>query len=141
MDEQASEGAVSYEWDRLRFCAAVVSVADPGRFHDVFLEGFLLHYRNVLDFLSPRPSARGSDILASDFVEGFVSKSAPVEYRGAIDKHLAHLSRERLTNKQEWPVSKMLDQIERSWTEFKDAYAAVLRDAVPDSPHGLGEGV
>lgn len=81
------------------------------------LEGVLLHYRNLLDFLVPRPTFKDTDIVAVDFVAGFKAKRAPTKYRGPLDQHLSHLTYRR-TRKRSWNIGGMVDELWEVWKQF-----------------------
>ena len=124
---ETAEESVFYERQQLHafhnWLAAYLQQQEPGDVSQVvvnaFTEAFLVHYRNLLDFLSPRKSKHADDITAADFVPGFVSTKAPIGYRDAIDKRLSHLSRARgnVVDKP-WQLTQMLDEMDRAWYEL-----------------------
>ena len=86
------------------------------------IEGFLLHYRNLLDFLSPPKTADRDYILATDYVADFEATDAPIKYRRLLNKQLSHLSYERI-DQQGWELGTMTDELWESWQEFCEALA------------------
>ncbi len=83
---------------------------------NAFTEGFLIHYRNLLDFLDSRGG--DDDIKASDFAPEFNSTLSPEKYRDRINKRLAHLSRSRSQYSKHWEFTTMLVEIRDAWDEF-----------------------
>jgi len=81
--------------------------------HVLALEGFLLHYRNLLDFYAPRHQ-QPTDIVWSHFVTDRVAVAD--EHRWDLKKWLAHLTTERLQafegKRKGWPVDRMWDEME-----------------------------
>jgi hypothetical protein len=128
MELKAAAAHVSYEWWMLLDSAAVVIAArsDPARMeaaeHNRSIECFLLHFRNLLDFLAPR-SPRPNDIVGTDFAAGFQASKVPNQYRAPLDRHLAHLTYSRL-EKRTWDIAKMVDELWQVWAEFRSALAA-----------------
>ncbi len=89
--------------------------------YNAFLESFLLHYRNILDFLSPRPRARSADVQATAFLPAGSSLSAPTKYRDPIDKRLSHITAYRTSvdpSNRAWNPAAMLVELEVSWNDF-----------------------
>jgi len=96
---------------------------------NAYLESFLLHYRNLLDFLVPRKKDN-RDVQFDDFIFGRGSVSGPTEYRTDLDRRLAHVTYKRLEvhpDDKEWELTEMLRRIERTWKEFTDALAPEIR--------------
>lgn len=93
--------------------------------YNVFLESFLLHFRNILDFLSPRPRARATDVQSTQFVSTPPSATAVLTYRERIDKRLSHITAHRIgvgLSARAWNPAQMLREIEHVW----DIYLAAL---------------
>lgn len=119
-----------------------------GRVDDVanyaYLEAFLIHYRNLLEFLAPSKAARedADTITALDFLE--IDLEAPVGYRTRIHKKLAHMSRTRRDPDNDWDPSEMLARLEVAWRRFIEVMSAVHPDRVSwfggagiETPFGL----
>ena len=120
VSEQAS-ALVAYEYRTMIRIAEMlekIDLAGPEEYESdedfefemrVYLEAFLVHYRNLLDFLSPRKSLRSTDITAGPFIgepRRHHLPSVPIEYRDDIDKRLSHISTERGDGQQEWEVPR-----------------------------------
>jgi hypothetical protein len=91
--------------------------------NNAYLESFLIHYRNVMDFLSPRGSVKPDDITAGPFInKGLAHRipDTPIDHRTAIDKFLAHLSKTRGSYDMKWPVQEMLDGMVSALSRFLD---------------------
>lgn len=103
----------------------------------IYTEAFLLHVRNVLDFLRPPPNQRkGSDVLATDYISDW--KAPPklqVGGRGArdlryqINKMLSHITYTRkaiMANLEpdRWPI----DDIEKDLLELAEDFRRKLTD-------------
>jgi hypothetical protein len=116
---------LDYEWQMLHFCASkldgLTSVHPLEK--NLYIEGFLIHYRTIVEFLQPRPTTKNhQDLTATDLADGFTATRAPVEYLDPIDKHLAHLSYAR-RSKRGWPHRRMLEKLQAAWSELEDAMA------------------
>lgn len=124
---ETAEKSVFYERQQLHafhnWYAAYLQRTPPEEVDQIvsnaFIEAFLVHYRNLIDFLSPRKTKHPNDITAADFVPGFVSTKAPTQYRDRIDKSLSHLSRARGDVEDKgWDLTEMLFEMEEAWTEL-----------------------
>jgi hypothetical protein len=93
---------------------------------NAFTEGFLGHYRNLLDFLDSRGG--DDDIKASDFAPEFKSTLSPEKYRKRINKRLTHLSRSRSQYPKEWEFRTMLEEIRGAWYEFVEALLSTAEE-------------
>jgi hypothetical protein len=93
------------------------------------LEAFLIHCRNLLDFLYPPPSAQADDMLAEDlFADPLVWSRArpalPADVRAArtaVNKLVAHLSYQRRAYalpRWKWRVSLLHNHIIRCATRL-----------------------
>lgn len=96
--------AQEFEYEYLMFCSAgrrlredaYVDDGDAGVDMNAWVEVFLLHVRNLLDFFACEP--RGDDVVASHYVEGWTSDSGGEEMkwleemRRPINKRLAHIT-------------------------------------------------
>jgi hypothetical protein len=113
-----------------------------GRTKDVFLESFLLHYRNLRDFLCPRlkeqDQAPSNDtVVASDFLDmevpqNMADASVLGKDRTRINKMLAHISYQRAKYKRmgedEWLVHTMCRKMVKGLQEFLKRLAAFAPD-------------
>jgi hypothetical protein len=124
---ETPEESVVYERQQLHafhnWYAAYLQQRKPEEIDQIvsnaFIEAFLVHYRNLIDFLSPRKTKHPDDITAADFVPGFVSTKAPRQYRDRIDKSLSHLSQARASVEDKgWDLTQMLVEMEQAWSEL-----------------------
>lgn len=84
------------------FSSVLKVSATPRRVNNVSIESFVVHFRNVIDFLyndNPRPT----DIVASDFYDSTIWESVRPRMTGTLDsarrranKELAHLTTDRI---------------------------------------------
>jgi len=87
--------------------------------HAVALESFLLHARNLIDFLFPRKRHSRKDVVAKHYLSSGERKRllTPddflVQTRKEVHSALAHLSLDRLKRKtpKRWPVEKIANAI------------------------------
>ena len=87
---------------RPSFSSILSTSEDPGRVNNAFIESFVVHFRNVIDFLyidNPRPT----DIVASDFFDPATWESIRPLMTSALDsarrranKELGHLTTDRI---------------------------------------------
>jgi hypothetical protein len=110
---------IEFAWQRLSEVLRPTDHSDARKEQLIYLEAFLLHYRVVLDFLSPRGRPWSSDILASHFLGSEIDLKAPIEHRTYIDKNLAHLTTARLRSEPlTWPVPEMVLSMRKCWLRF-----------------------
>jgi hypothetical protein len=145
---------VAYEF-RMLSTAALDYLGDPDPVRNIlFLEGFLTHARNLLEFFVPRRCGpRATDIWAGLFVPDWdarrheaIALEAWAHIQG-IDKHLAHLTFARVEQpRPPWDIVAIGDVIiglskefylalsdeRRPW--FGELYGELLRHRVPPSP-------
>jgi hypothetical protein len=128
--DKLSDGeTILYEIDMLRFSAKQLAdkkIQNEERWAS--LETFLLHYRNLVDFLGHDDPRKGDDLHIRDkaFLDGKnVDQTAldklhdkgrtlrmdVVTGAGIISKYLQHVTVKR-TDKKAWPVGKMLADLE-----------------------------
>lgn len=124
---------VAYEYRTMRETSAVLVDLDTGGPAEgeskedvafkmrVYLESFLVHYRNLLDFLSPRKTVHATDVTAGPFVgetRRYCMPGVPIDYRSDIDKRLSHISIERGDGQQYWQGCSMTDRLIASYEDF-----------------------
>jgi hypothetical protein len=123
---------VKYEIQMLRAAAKYVwsGISSPkGEETDLFLEAFLLHYRNLCAFLCPNIQRTSSDdVIASDFfvdsreAKDVVDSSELGRDKARIDKLLSHISYSRAEyaagGEKDWDTDEMKLRIERGIKEF-----------------------
>lgn len=98
---------------------------------NAFLEASLLHGRNLIEFLLGRPKGRHrSDMAPDDFAGNWQPQPGPAVERlrdrlDGIDKHLAHLSWERVdwikgSGAQYWNYPEMADDVLAVFVAFAE---------------------
>jgi hypothetical protein len=127
---------VRYEIDMLRFAAQLL-VGKTERDAWVYLEAFLLHYRNLIDFLGT-DNPRSTDLhvtniwqlggltppanLNETYTKGRAlrAKYEPTDAQGGgrISQYLQHCTMKRIDAK-EWEVTVMLNEIEPLLAEIE----------------------
>jgi hypothetical protein len=94
---------LKYEIDMLREAAALLpGIAPDTTWENAVLESWVVHLRNLIDFLYPR-RRRADDVVADDFVDDpdeWERRRRPLsepirEARERADKRLAHLTTQR----------------------------------------------
>ncbi len=136
-DEQLREAAahVAYEVETMLFAAdhlesghSSPATEPEGKEKDVFLEAFLLHYRNLRAFLCPSLQMVGDDdVLASDFLgENAQRDHADASVLGRekvrINKLLAHISYAR--RRYWWQVQQMRGEMLEALAGFINSLSA-----------------
>ncbi len=125
---------VLYEIYMLRFTAAALTEGKYEKDAWVYLESFLAHFRNLIEFLSKESERYGTDLFA---IKLWQQDSLPEEvlkpilpqakalweayeskYVPRISEYLAHCTTTRREVK-DWPVSEMYGQIEPMLTEVE----------------------
>lgn len=94
-------------------------------------EVFLLHARNLLDFVAPRPTSRSTDVLAEHYEPSWCCSdrtqfaNRPVnEWRGQIDKLLSHITYSRraiitsIGEEPRWPIEAFHRELTAKINEF-----------------------
>jgi hypothetical protein len=100
-------------------CAA--STSDAIRVRNLLIEGFGLHFRNVVDFLYPRSGVRPDDIVAADFlpagsweaIKPQLSTSL-LDARNRADKEMAHLTTARKSGnppEKNWETTALANEL------------------------------
>lgn len=86
--------------------------------NNILIESFLLHARNLIDFLEDEKF--DSDIKCSDFsVKGVKIILSVENNKEKINKFLSHLTKERLTwEKPKWNRGKIRKEINKELTGF-----------------------
>ncbi len=149
---------IAYEIETMIFAADHLdgmhispAVKPHGKEKDVFLEAFLLHYRNLRAFLCPslQSGVTQDDVLASDFMKEPRPRDladARVLGKGQtrINKLLAHISYERERHQKCWAVQEMRDKMVEAYVRFIGSLPQPLQGAFLDSERlreRLGEDV
>jgi hypothetical protein len=134
---------ILYEIDMFRFSAGRL-FRDKLREEDrwVFLEDFLLHYRNLVDFLGdPKPRNDELHISKPEFLNGQAGDPAvagalgiagtrlwkdPDTGSGIISQYLHHSTVQRIVDR-DWPVGTMNDGLEKLLVGLDHLLRAVPR--------------
>jgi hypothetical protein len=87
----------------------------------IHLESFLIHARNLIDFLEG--CGRKNDITCSDFIDDHGNPINPQvtfskDIKENINKHLAHITKNRLDFKPMWSCSILRNQINQELSKF-----------------------
>jgi len=85
---------------------------------NIRLEAFLVHVRNLLDFLAGK-EVKPTDITYQRFKKSDGGSFRPCEFnvpdhkklKRAIDKHLSHLTEERAMTKYHWNVEAVRNEV------------------------------
>ncbi|HEX9643170.1 MAG TPA: hypothetical protein VGC11_04095 [Acidimicrobiia bacterium] len=97
------------------------------------LDLFLIHYRNLQDFLSP-PAARSTDVTVGPFFDKRSSHRldyTPTRTRDAINHRLAHITTHRLgiqERDKDWPTHDMLTDMDEAWARFRRELESTHRE-------------
>lgn len=124
-----SDEHVVYEFDMFLWLAQVCgsglkigapSAADATRLSNVRIESFVVHLRNVIEFLYPR-SPRSTDVVAADFFDPDVWDGLRPTISGTLevarhraDREIAHLTSCRITGgppEKVWDFMSLADEI------------------------------
>ncbi len=119
--KETAEGQIVYEVDMLRKCASVLSRPPNQMTQNVALESFLVHVRNLRDFLYGA-GTNPDDVVAGDFFPGpgqWEAKRPPMpkiieDNRERLNRALVHVSYSRLKYKgpaKEWPSQQIASEL------------------------------
>lgn len=143
--KESHRDTVTYEIEMLRFCAQRVIEGQHPEEEDqaVYLEGFMLHYRNLVRFFSgehhhedkgdlstANPHVWADRELTSEEVSVITNpaKALDAKYHQHISKYLQHCTRVRYDHDKTWDVSLMFEEIGPIIKAFELAF--------PHLPHG-----
>ena len=119
--KETAEGPIVYEVDMLRKCASVLSSPLNQLTQNMALESFLVHVRNLREFLYDA-GTNPDDVVAGDFFPGpgqWEDIRPPVpkvleDNRDRLNKALAHISYSRLKYKgpaMAWPSQQIASEL------------------------------
>jgi len=115
---------VAYELQMLN-AAFPLGYATVSRIDENFrLESFLVHVRNLMDFLEEKGDKNKGDIMISQFIDRNKKPMKPIKLnldsnlKEKINKHCQHLTKTRLTEKINWPVSRIAREINSGMSKF-----------------------
>ncbi|MCB9798195.1 hypothetical protein H6758_00535 [Candidatus Nomurabacteria bacterium] len=116
---------VFYEVKQLNCCVPLIT--DEEQLRRMKLEAFLVHARNLIDFFEAKSKKNDSDLFAFDFcgINGLkinsICTSIPDTIKKKINKHLQHITKDRLSEKVAWNVGLILNSINKSYSIFLSA--------------------
>lgn len=129
MNEEKTEKVapnIKYEFDMLEWSYIKVTNSNKkGNEHNSYIECFLLHVRNLIDFFVEPNHSQSDDVLAQHFFENpsiWIEKEMNIcsfvqSERSEINKTLAHLTYKRTTQKQ-WNLVKLHNELQDAKSEF-----------------------
>jgi hypothetical protein len=137
--KESHRDTIAYEIDMLGFCAEAVTRREHPTQPDlyVYLEAFLLHYRNLVRFLSGENHREDKgDLSTANSVAWSGRELTPddaaviqaparvldAKYHQQISKYLQHCTRLRHDYDRGWDVQVMLDEISPIITAFERAF-------------------
>jgi hypothetical protein len=142
--------AIGYELEMLRFCRDQIQ-AQPSppdaRATSLHIEGFLLHFRNLIRFFSgkrPRPydlSTADPDtwagrLLTDDEIMLFqvAAECLDEDYYQAISKYLQHCTALAQKGEHEWNIDGMFEEIAPLVREFERRFLSLPAKAPASEP-------
>lgn len=131
---------VRYEFDALMRAQRYWTKAKLSGDEDleyIACESFLVHYRNLIDFLTGH-RGKADDILPKHLKVGpsYIFPDA-IELKDAINKRLSHLTDMRTTSQAEWDAGSLLRRLSLPWSAFVRDMAArgtAMPELPPDTP-------
>lgn len=135
--KESHRDTVTYEIEMLDFCADRLKGGEPAdnRDQSVYLEGFLLHFRNLIRFMSgkhhhqddlstanPTTWAHRELTQAETAIIKAPAHDLDVKYHQAISKYLQHCTRLRFEQDRTWDVALMLEEIAPVIAAFEHAF-------------------
>jgi hypothetical protein len=124
----SQHGSLFYEVQMLNLAAKKALGGGAGFEKNVAIEAFLLHFRNVRDFLFPaekswRDEARFDDVIAFDYCSQWLWTAedwseCSANERARLNKLLAHISYSRASLDHNWPLQEMLETLRLKFSEF-----------------------
>lgn len=141
--KKSNRGTVTYEIEMLKFCFQglhkVGTKGDGER--NLYLEGFLLHFRNLVRFLSgkhhredkgdtslARPAMLTDGELVTDQIDSIRAHAAVIDdkYFEDISRFLQHCTLARGGAGKEWNLDQMFNEISPVIEEFERAFPRPL---------------
>lgn len=116
---------VKYELAMANWSARAIKKEGDAAANNAFLEAFLVHSRNIFQFLTLARQNGNQELLAKHYA----AKWSPLTARKAMptlqkfipkmDDYLLNLSYNRLKSKPKWPVAKILKEVNSGWKKFE----------------------
>ncbi len=112
------QNSVLYEANMMALAARATATYPKGSFeYNMAVECFLVHFRNMREFLFPPTEAwnsrkRNDDVIAHDYQDSWKHTisdwtECSADEKNRIDKLLAHISYSRRNLDHSWPIAKM----------------------------------
>ncbi len=128
-DEKLREGVktLQYEIRHLHYAFRMIFKAkDDIYLKNIFIESFLIHWRNLIDFLYKSSKNKDDDILSIDYVNDvkrWEEKRGKktrylIEEHNDVNKYLAHITYKRIEALKQWEFSQMLEELIRKFRMF-----------------------
>ncbi len=111
-------------------CKQTTETEDQGD-RNTFLEGFLLHYRNLIEFFSGRQTRYSTDLSISKPKVWRQNKGDTTrmtrpdlrkKYQGEISKYLQHCTTIRAEVTKEWDIDKMYSELNEVLVQFENTF-------------------
>lgn len=123
-DQQRVFGDVKYEVNMMNATANALAKKAKAGLKNVLLESFLLHSKNIFEFLTLAKQNGNREILAVDYCDwypsvGLAGMPTVARFAPKIEDYLLHLSYNRLKKKPNWPVGKILKEVNGAWRKFE----------------------
>jgi len=88
--------------------------------NNIRIESFLLHARNLIDFLSDSGHLKCSEFKDSNGKKISPVKTVPKSVMKKINEHLSHISSKRKTRRIVWNLPLLKKEINKKISEFLD---------------------
>jgi hypothetical protein len=123
---------ILYEMDMLDYCFRRLREGNWAEIKDYFLciEGFLLHYRNLIEFFgnhgglrAGKPEVWSPRTLSVDEITSIENGSLLDEYHGPISRYLGHCDEIRAEKDRTWQHIEMHTKIEPLLINFRKLFS------------------
>ena len=142
-DEAKSINAIKYEYDMALATAVRIGREKDGAIQFALIESFLVHARNLHDFLRPRTANSRKllgDFWANDFVAEFGYEVFDQEMVNTINRWLQHLTTWRYADDHaQWHPGPMLASIYRGMNAFLADLGEEVRSGLRATHGRVGE--
>jgi hypothetical protein len=137
--KESHRDTVTYEIEMLRFCVQRLVAGKHSEVEDqyVYLEGFLLHYRNLVRFFSgeyhneakgdlstANPQKWANREITTEEVSAITNpaKALDAKYHKYISKYLQHCTDVRSDHDRDWDVRLMFEEMSSIISAFEHAF-------------------
>ena len=145
--------AIGYEIEMLRFCREQIQ-AQPSppdaRATSLYIEGFLLHFRNLIRFFSGKrsrpydlstadPETWAGRLLTDDEIMLFqvAAESIDEDYYQAISKYLQHCTALAQKGEHDWNIDGMFEEVAPLVREFECRFLSLPAEVTTSKPRGF----